>query len=140
MLPREDYTSNAPLAKRQYVAKIQIDIPNGIADELPAKTHLCQILVFDLGRKKPATASNGEEIQHDPSPDLAERKSDYISLHVKKQRSKCQTPIKAQAARRSHKRIQRRRAAKRHQVRTILHYEQPQAVALESLRLPNMLA
>ena len=140
LVPCQDYAPSVPLDQRQYLAHIQTNTLGGIPDELPAITQPHQILGFDRGRKKPAAASNGQEIQYDPLPDVAERKADYKSVRTKKQGSKRQTHTKAKAARRSHKRIQRRRAAKRHQVKTILHDGQPQAVAVESLRLPNMLA
>ena len=140
LVPCQDYATSVPLDQRQYLAHIQLNTLGGIPDEFPAITQPHQILGFDRGRKKLAAASNGQEIQYDPVPDVAERKADYKSVRTKKQGSKRQTHTKAQAARRSHKRIQRRRAAKRHQVKMILHDEQPKAVAVESLRLPNMLA
>ena len=140
LVPCQDYAPNVPLDQRQYLAHIQINTLGGIPDELPAITQPHQILGFDRGRKKPAAASNGQEIQYDPLPDVAERKADYKSVRTKKQGSKRQHHAKTQAARRSHKRIQRRRTAKRHQVKTILRDAQPKAVAVESLRLSNMLA
>ena len=140
LVPRENYASSVPLDERQYFAHIQISIPSGLPDELAAITQPNQILGFDRGRKKPAAVSNGEEIQYDPTPDLAQRKADYKSVRVKKNGSKRRHHAQAQAARRSHKRIRQRRAAKRHQVKTILRDAQPKAVAVESLRLTNMLA
>ena len=140
LVPCQDYAPSVPLDERQYFAHIQISIPGGLPDVLPAITQPNQILGFDRGRKKPAAASNGEEIQHDPAPDVAERKFDYKSVRVKKQGSKRRQHAKEQAARHSHKRTQRRRAAKRHQVKNILRDAQPKAVAVESLRLSNMLA
>ena len=80
------------------------------------------------------------EIRYDPVPDLAERKADYHHVRTKKKGSKRRQHAQAQAARRSHQRIQRRRSTKRQQVKQILRDAGPKAVAVESLRLPNMLA
>ena len=140
LVPQQDYAPSVPLDQRQYLAHIQISVPGAVPDELPAVTDPQEILGFDRGRKKPAAASNGEEITYDPAPDVDQRKADYQKVHAKKKGSRRQQHAKSQATRRSHKRIQRRRATKRHQVKTILRTAQPKAVAVESLRLTNMLA
>ena len=134
-MPAETYAPNVSLAERQYITKIQVFVPGGMPVDLPDITSPREILGFDRGRKKPADASNGEEIRYDPSADVAERKADYHHVRTKKKGGKRRQH--AQAARRSHKRIQRCCATKRHQVKNIIVHAQPKAVAVESLRLPN---
>lgn len=140
LVPAEDYAPNVPLAERQYIANIQVSVPGGIPDELPDIEDPQEILGFDRGRKKPAAASNGAEIHYDPAPDVAERKAAYQRVRAKKKGSKRRQNAQAQAARRSRQRIQRRRSTKHQQVKQILRDAPPKAVAVESLRLPNMLA
>ena len=140
LVPAEDYAPNVSLEARQYIANIQVVVPGGMPTELPDIEDPQEILGFDRGRKKPAAASNGEEIRYDPVPDVAERKANYHRVRTKKKGSKRRQHAKAQAVRHSHQRIQRRRATKRQQVKNILRDAQSKAVAVESLRLPNMLA
>ena len=140
LVPLQDYAPSVPLKQRQYLAHIQVAVPGGIPDTLPTITDPQEILGFDRGRKKPAAASNGQEVAYDPTPDVAQRKADYQKVRAKKKDSSRQQHAKSHAVRRSHKRIQRRRSIKRHQVKAILRTAQPKAVAVESLRLTNMLA
>ena len=140
LVPAEDYAPNVPLAQRQYIAKIQVSVPGGVPAELPDVTSQREILGFDRGRKKPAAASNGTEVRYDPAPDVAVRKADYSRIRAKPKGSKRRQHAQARAAHRSHKRIQRRRATKRRQVKNIIRDAQPKAVAVESRRLPNMMA
>ena len=132
LVPRQDYAASVPLSERQYVAHVQISVA-GSTDQQ-------EILGFDRGRKKPAAASNGAEVRHDPAPGVAQRKADYQRARAKKKGSNRRQRAHTAAARRSRKRIQRRRAAKHQQVKAILQDAWPKAVAVESLRLPNMLA
>ena len=115
LVPRQDYTSSVPLSERQYIAHIQVFVPVGIPDELTAIANSQEILGFDRGRKKPAAASNGAEIRHDPARDVAQRKADYQRVRAKKKGSNRRHKAQAEGA-------------------------LPKAVAVESLRLPNMLA
>ena len=140
LVPAEDYAPSVPLAQRQYIAKIQVSVPGDMPDELTAIADPQEILGFDRGRKKPAAASNGAEIRHDPAPDVAQHKADYLRVRAKKKGSNRRHRAHTAAARRSHKRIQRRRAAKHQQVKAILQGARPKAVAVESLQLPNMMA
>lgn len=140
LVPAENYAANVPLAERQYIANIQVSVPGGMPAALPDVADPQEILGFDRGRKKPAAASNGAEIHYDPVPDIAERKADYHRVRTKKKGSKRRQHAYAKATLRSRKRIHRRRSTKRHQVKQILRDAQPKAIAVESLRLSNMLA
>ena len=107
---------------------------------MPEVTCSEQILGFDRGRKKPAAASNGMEVRYDPSGDISQRRADWQLVRAKKKGSKRRAHARERASLRSSRRRERRRAAKQNQVKVILREAEPVAVAVEHIRLPNLLA
>ena len=139
-MPRYDYSPRVPLEEREYLMKLQVSVPGGLPAGLPEVTCPEQILGFDRGRKKPAAASNGMEVRYDPAGDIAERKADWQQVRAKKSGSKRRAHAHQRASLRSRRRRERRRAAKQNQVKVILREAEPVAVAVEHVRLPNLLA
>ena len=140
LIPQEDYPPSTPLKERKYLAHIQIAVPGGPPDQLPEVTAPDKILGFDRGVKKNAAASNRAEVVFDPRPDSEQRKKDWKTVRAKRKGSKRRQMTRRKALKNSHKRRERRKASKRDQVKEILQQAQPQAVAVESLRLRNMTA
>ena len=140
LLPRYDYSPRIPLEKREYLMKLQVSVPGGLPAELPEVTRHEQILGFDRGRKKPAAASNGMEVRYHPAEDIAQGKADWKQVRAKKKGSKRRFHAQQRASLRSFHRREHRRAAKQNQVKAILREAEPLAVAVENIRLPNMLA
>ena len=140
LVPARRYSPHTPLEKREYFAHIQVEVTGGLPSELPEITTVDQILGFDRGYKKNAAASNGKEVVYDPKPDYLERKKDWQKVTAKKKGSKRQQTARATASNNSRKRRERRKASKRHQIREIIDEQQPLAVAVEALNLPNMTA
>ena len=140
LVPRYAYSPRVPLAEREYLMKLQVSVPGGLPTGLPEVTCPEQILGFDRGRKKPAAASNGTEVKFDPAGDIAERKADWQRVRAKKKGSKRRAQAHQRASLRSRRRRERRRAAKQNQIKVIMQEAEPVAVAVENLRLPNLLA
>jgi hypothetical protein len=68
LVPCQDYAPSVPLDERQYFAHIQISIPGGLPDVLPAITQPNQILGFDRGRKNPPPPATGKKSSTTPRP------------------------------------------------------------------------
>ena len=140
LVPRYDYSSSVPLQDREYLMKLQVAVPGGLPAELPDVTCPQQILGFDRGSKKNAAVSNGMEVQYNPALDMAEQKEDWKKVRAKKKGSNRRHKARQTASKKSRTRRERRKALKRNQIREILQEARPLAVAVESIRLPNLLA
>ena len=140
LVPIRHYFPHTPLYKREYFAHIQVEVPGGLPSQLPEATSPDQILGFDRGYKKNAAASNGEEVVYDPKPDYLQGKKDWQKVKSKKKGSKRQQAARATASEKSRKRRERRKTSKRTQIREIIKEQEPLAVAVEALNLPNMIA
>ena len=140
LVPRYDYSPSVPLEEREYLMKLQVAVPGGFPAELPNATSPEQVLGFDRGTKKNAAASNGMEVRYDPTPDVAEQKADWKRVRAKKKGSKRQHNARQKALKSSRRRRERRKTLKRNQIRKILQEARPLAVAVEDIRLPNLLA
>ena len=118
--------------------KLQVSVPGGLPAALPEVTSSDQILGFDRGRKKLAASSNGMEVRYDLAGELAERKGDWKRVKAKKRGGKRR--LHQRASLRSRLRRERRKTVKRDQVKVIFREAEPLAVAVENIRLPNLLA
>ena len=140
IVPRYEQPSSVPLERREYLMKLQIAVPGALPADLPEVTRPEQILGFDRGSRKTASSSNGMEVRHDHTEEVTERRADWKRVRAKKKDSKRRAHALQNAIRRSRKRRERRKADKRIQIRAILHEAGPLAVAVENIRLPNLLA
>ena len=140
LLPRYDYSPSVPFEEREYLMKLQVGILGGLPAELPDVLCSEQILGFDRGTKKNAAASNGMEVRYDPAPDIAEQKDDWKRVGANKKGSRRKNNARQKAFLRSRSRRERRKALKRNQIREILREARLLAVAVENIRLPNLLA
>ena len=139
-VPRYHYTARVPFEEREYLMKLQVSVPGGFPAALPEVTSADQILGFDRGRKKLAASSNGMEVRYDLAGELAERKGDWKRVKAKKRGSKRRMHAHQRASLRSRLRRERRKKVKRDQVKVIFREPEPLAVAVENIRLPNLLA
>ena len=139
LVPRYDYSSSVPLQDHEYLMKLQVAVPGGLPAELPDVTCPQQILGFDRGSKKNAAASNGMEVRYNPALDMAEQKEDWKKVRAKKKGSNRRHEARQAASKKSRTRRERRKALKRNQIREILQEARPLAVAVENIRLPNLL-
>ena len=85
--PRYGQPRSVPLKGREYLMKLQIAVPGGLPSEMPEVACPEQVLGFDRGSRKTAATSNGMEVRHNCTEEVAECRADLKQVRVKKRRA-----------------------------------------------------